>query len=439
MDLLSAFRGSRLKRLVHRFGKHEDGNYAVVTALALPALLGMGGLGTEVGFWMYTQQAAQGAADVAAFSAAIAYSSGKTDLASLTAEAKGVAASYNPAFVDGTNGVTVTVYYPPHDGNHKTVSGAVEVSITQSLHRMLSAAVPGFGSGSTLVKAYAVAIPNVGPCLVALATTGSGTVSMSGSTHIDLSGCDLYDNSSSSSAVSLGGSSTMSAYQVNVVGGVSGSSSITTTATPGIQTSQPAISDPYANYSYGSYSSMSCVTQPPMSGSSQTLSPGRYCSGISASSGNTVTLSPGIYYLDGSSSGITMAGNATLQGDGVTLVFSGSSSSGWAGAKIASNATINLNAPSTGSTAGIVIFGDRNMPTSGGSAPNFNLTGGGTQIFGGAIYLPKGNLSFSGGSSTGTKCTQIVAYTVSFVGNSNLAMNCSGYGVASSMKAILVD
>jgi hypothetical protein len=74
--------------------------------------------------------------------------------------------------------------------------------------------------------------------------------------------------------------------------------------------------------------------------------------------------------------------------------------------------------------AGIVIFGDRGMPAS----TTFKFAGGGSQIFGGAVYLPKGALSFSGGSGGSNNCTQIIADTITFVGNSNLAVNCAAYG-----------
>lgn len=72
------------------------------------------------------------------------------------------------------------------------------------------------------------------------------------------------------------------------------------------------------------------------------------------------------------------------------------------------------------------MYGDRNMPT----GTTFNLTGGGTQNFGGAIYLPKANLSFSGGNGTSTSCTKIIADTVTFTGTSNLQVNCSTLGTA---------
>jgi hypothetical protein len=154
-----------------------------------------------------------------------------------------------------------------------------------------------------------------------------------------------------------------------------------------------------------------------------TISPGTYCGGIQVNSGAVLTLNPGIYYITGGP--FQVNGGATVQGTGVTLVFTSTTGSNYATASINGGATVNLTAPSSGPTAGIVMFGDRNMPT--GTA--FTLNGGSTQYFGGAIYLPKAALSFAGGSGSTTSCTQIVADTITFTGNANLSLNCTGDGI----------
>jgi len=123
-----------------------------------------------------------------------------------------------------------------------------------------------------------------------------------------------------------------------------------------------------------------------------------------------------------------VAGNATITGTGVTLVFTGSSLNGWGTASIGSNATIDLTAPSSGATQGIVLYGDRNMPIT-----DFSLTGGGTQNFGGAIYLPKAHLKFSGGNGTSTSCTKLIADTITFTGTPNVQVDCAALGTPVSV------
>jgi hypothetical protein len=115
-----------------------------------------------------------------------------------------------------------------------------------------------------------------------------------------------------------------------------------------------------------------------------------------------------------------------LIGNGVTIVFTSSTGSHYGTAKITGGATVSLTAPTTGPTAGIVFFQDRNAPP---GLP-FKLGGGSAQNFGGALYLPKANVTFAGGSGTAVSgCTQLIADTISFSGASNFALNCDGSGI----------
>jgi len=243
-----------------------------------------------------------------------------------------------------------------------------------------------------------------------------------GSNKLNLINCNLYSDSSASPSLNVNGSATVSANQVGVVGSVSGASNIT--ATNGIKTGMRPVADPYASVSPPPEPSCSSAKITVNSnGKNTSLNPGCFTGSITVNAGATLNLNPGIYYLNGAN--LSVAGNATITGTGVTLVFTGSGGS-WGTASIGSNANINLTAPSSGSMQGIAIYGDRKMPV--GTA--FNLTGGGTQNFGGAIYLPRANLSFSGGNGTTTSCTKVVADTITFTGSSNLQVNCAALGTA---------
>ena len=399
------FRNS--ENLVIRFARDKSGSYLIISALMMPVLIGFVGLGTDYGLWVYTHQSAQSATDSAAVSAA---TDGKA--ADLTVQANAVTASYG--FVNGVNGTTVTVNQPPKSGSHTTVANAVEVIVTQQKAPLFSAV---FISTPLTISARSVAIPNVGTgCVIALDSTASGAITVQGSSQINLKNCNLYDNSNDPSALTVGGTASVAALSVGVVGGISGTNSIT--ASGGIKTGVWPAADPYAAVSFPPF--YGCDQHNLKINSSVTLSPGVYCGGMSVNAGAVVTLNPGIYYMDQGS--LSVAGNATINGAGVTIVFTGNNNN-WATASIGSNANINLTAPTTGPTAGIVIFGDRNMPV----GTVFKMTGGDTQSFGGAIYLPKAALSYSGGSGASNGCTQIVADTLSWSGNSNLALNCSGY------------
>lgn len=400
-------KAAHIKNLLQRFRHNESGSYMIVVALLMPVLIGTAGLGTEAVWWLYKHRDMQSAADSGAVSAATA----GTNLAT---EANSVTASYG--YVNGINSVTVAVNQPPVSGDHRSTPQAVEVIITQLQPRLFSSL---FISGTVVIKARAVAIPNSGVgCVLALNPTASSSVAVSGSNNLNLIKCNLYSDSNASPSLTVNGSAKVSANQVGVVGGISGTSNIT--APNGIKTGMRPVPDPYANVvltmpGYCDYNNKIQVK------GSTALSPGVYCGDVNVNAGAVLTLSPGIYYFNGAN--LSVAGNATVTGSGVTLVFTGSGSN-WGTATISSNANVTLTAPTSGVTEGIVMYGDRRMPV--GTA--FNLEGGGTQNFGGAIDLPKAALKFSGGNGTTTSCTQIIADTIAFIGSSSVQVNCAALG-----------
>jgi hypothetical protein len=276
----------------------------------------------------------------------------------------------------------------------------------------------GFSALNISVNSTAVSNADGLGCVLALDTQASGAVTGQGSTSVALNGCSLYDNSQSASALTVGGSATISALSVGVVGGISGKASIT--ATQGIWTGGGPVADPYADDSFPNF--FGCTQTNFTSKKTETISPGVYCGGIDVNANGNLTLNPGIYYLDGGS--LTVNGGGSITGTGVTLVLTKKTSSSWATVTINGNATVNLTPPKSGQTAGIVVFGDRGIPV----GTSFKFNGGATQYFGGAIYIPTGAISFAGGAGTSTSCTQVIGDTVSFVGNSALAINCSSYG-----------
>jgi Flp pilus assembly protein TadG len=396
-----------------RFWRDRSGNYAIVTALLSPVLIGSAGLATEGGLWVYVHQTLQGSADSAALSAATLYS--LNNQKSLTDQAKSVVASYG--YVDGTSGTTVTVNRPPATGNYAGNNRAIEVIVTTQQARLLSAI---FSSTQVTLHGRAVALPgnNGTGCVLSLDPTASGGVTSKGSSGITLDQCSVYDDSNNSSALVNGGSATIDALSVNVVGQISGGSGITTTQ--GVNTGISPIADPYASVAMPTPGA--CTSNNTTVKNTTTLNPGVYCNGLQLNAGATVTLNPGVYFIDRGS--LQMAGGSSMTGSGVTIIFTSSIGNNYADATINGGATLAITAPTTGPLAGIAIFGDRNMPTS----TTFKFNGGAGQVVGGAVYVPHGALQYAGGDNANTNCTQVIADTVAFVGNSKLAINCSGSG-----------
>ena len=418
--------GVRVVRSLRAFMRDTSGNYAILGALLSPVLVGTAGLATEGGLWYNTHQTLQGAADSAALSAAARY--GLNVTADLNSQAASVVATYG--YVDGVSGTTVTVHRPASTGAYTGNTKSVEVIITTQQARLLSSI---YNTAPVTIVGRAVALPgsNGKGCVLSLNATASGGVSSKGSSAVNLTQCSLYDNSNNSSALVNGGSATINAESVNVVGAISGGSGITTTH--GVNVGVSAASDPYASVPEPTFSG--CDYNNKTYKTTVTINPGVYCNGIQLNAGAVVTMNPGVYIIDRGS--LQIAGGATLQGTGVTIFFTSSTGSNYADARINGGATVAITAPSSGTYSGIAMFGDRDMPV----GTSFKFNGGAGQVLGGAVYVPKGDIEYAGGASTTVNCTQVIGDTISFVGNSVLKVDCAGYGTASigTSQAALVE
>jgi Flp pilus assembly protein TadG len=390
-----------------RFRTDRRGGVAPLLALGLIPVLGTVGAAVDYSRANAVRASMQAALDSAALSLARQNLSGDA----LTQSAN----SYFNANFNRNSGVQdlqVSVSASPVSaGNALTLSATAAVS-TQVMRVLGFATIP-----ITTASKVVAAADGLG-CVLSLNKSISSAVAGQGSTNVALKGCSLYDNSGNSTALTVGGSATVSALSVGVVGGIApGSSGLS--ADQGIWTGIGPVTDPYAGTTVPAPGACTETNFKPKD--STTIAPGVYCGGINLNAGVTITLSSGIYYIDGG--GLSVNGGATLSGTGVTLVFTSKNRGDWPTATINGNANINLIAPQSGPTAGIVVYGDPLMPV----GTSFKLNGGATQYFGGAVYIPQGAIQYAGGASTSTACTQIIGDTVTFVGNSSVAVNCSSY------------
>jgi Flp pilus assembly protein TadG len=204
----------------HKIRADRAGGVTAILALSLPAIVGFAGLGTEAANWYLTKRTMQGAADTAASAAAAALAAGTTSSAILISEAKSVAAYYN--FVNGSNGTTVTVNYPPRSGTHQTNS-AVEVVISKQESALLSSL---FLQQGPTITARSVALANFSvtadACVVALDKNNETSMTTSGSVSMEFPGCSLYVNSPNSYALNMNGGATIHPNAAYIAGGYTG-------------------------------------------------------------------------------------------------------------------------------------------------------------------------------------------------------------------------
>jgi len=414
---------------LRRLRRDRSGATAIMMAVVSTVLLGVTGTGIDIAMWETNKRHMQGTADQAAYSAAVTAEAGSGGSSCATGVAvgracisgKGITAEMG--FVDGQDGVTVAVNNPPTQGNYTTNNTAWEVIISKPQAMWFA---NSFLSSQPVATARAVAMRSSAPaCMLVLDPSASGALSLQGNPHLNTPNCSIQVNSSSATALTGGGSSSITADSVKIVGGYSMGGASQMNAP--VRTGASAVADPYAGRTIPSYTLLPCTPVPSIpSQGTVPLVPGRYCSNINVGSA-TLSLTPGIYYLDranlSTNNGTINCPLCVAGVTGVTIVLTSSTGSNWSTVSFSGNATIDLMAPSTGPTAGMVIFQDRNTP----STVTANLGGGSGQKFTGALYFPSVGLNYGGNAST-QYCAQLIAYRVNFQGDSSFQSNCAGAG-----------
>jgi Flp pilus assembly protein TadG len=382
----------------------------MIFAIVLPVMVGAMALAVDAGVWMVQKRSAQGAADQAAYSAAVAGAAGASTSQGTT-EAKAVTASMG--FVDGVDGVTIAVNHPPtgYTGNYW------EVIVRQP---QMAAASMMFMSNAPTAAARAVAGNTIGgnTCVVALSSSASPGVRFANNSNFTQSGCTIYSNSTAAASLTCNNNCTIAA-STYVVGGVSTQPNSHLNGAVNKTGTTPA-ADPYASVS---------VTEPgTCTGSSTAVTSGswgggRYCHGFNIPNNGSVTLTGGVYYVDNK---FTFGNGATLNATaGVTIIIRPNPAGTDFALMLGTGVTLNITAQSTGSFAGIAIMG---LSAAAAKRPVFNNND--ALHITGALYFPNQLISMDNNIIfDATKCTQIVGNTVQMSNNVTTNYNCPGSGI----------
>jgi hypothetical protein len=415
--------GRRLSKLCASFVREDRGSVAITMGISLAVLMGMAALGTEVSFIQYKQRQMQAVADAAALSAAVAYTKGVP--ADFKLEGKAVAAS--SGFVTGAANTVVTINRPPASGAHAGNNEAIEVIIEQPQTLKLAGL---FTSAKFNVGARAVAMQGESGgseyCILATASSAKNAITVNNGARVTIDDCGLAVNSTGNPALAVSGGARVDAKSVSVGGTVSVNNGGKIDADEGVLENQPPITDPYADVDVSApagcnYNNLSLN----WSHSGMTMMPGTYCGGLSIGNGaKGVSMAPGIYYIK--SGELNLGGGADLTGNGVTIVLT-KNTGAYATVNIGGGSTLSLTAPTTGPTAGMVFFGDRNAPNDS----EINFEGGADMTLNGALYFPSMSVIYSNGTKNKSDCTQLVAWQVEFKGGSRFSRDCEGTGVTS--------
>lgn len=420
----------RLCSLTYGLWYDRSGVVAIITAVAMPFILGAAAVAIDVGRLVLLESQLQASAD----SAALAAVTSVDDSATAQSLAQEYAAKNMPSSEFGTVIQTADVIIGNYDSDTSTFTAngtpANAVQVTAKLTQANGNAVTNYfgqiiGIDTSDIETSALAVEQTGGgefCVLALDDSARGAITISGTTNIGQTNCGFAVTSDDASALRVTGSGSITASDICVAGGssVSNNTTVSPTPTDDCDNVPPDPLDGLTQPTAGSCDENNFKVTG--NGNSVTLNPGTFCGGIDLGSGNTITLNSGEYIING---GGFKFGGGTLTGSEVLIFNTGTSPS--------DNVTITggtstLSAPTSGTYAGVLFFMDPDL----NSNVDFSVTGNAEANFTGAIYSPSHDVDYSGTSSQTDACTQIIAKTVSFGGSSSSISpdNCDSSAVS---------
>lgn len=374
-------------RFPTRLRRDDRAAMALMVGVMSPALLGMGALVVDAGFWMVGSTRLQIAADAGAMGAALLLSNptvraqnGATQANTFRNAAQGEAQRTATRLAGTMNPPTVTWDTTGYSWATVTLTS----QMPSYLLRVFKISAPVIRATATASVKPATSTP----CVLTLGATGVG-IRVDNMGTVTAASCAIGSNSAGTPSIYLD-SGTIGATTLSAVGTVAKSNSGSNSMTPANPTSNASASaDPNAaktipapgacnvtNGTYTAYKSTPYAFAP--SGSTGAYV---FC-GNTTIGGNasTQTFAPGIYYVvDGN---LTFNNAAVTTASGVSFVLTGNNPGNLSWTNY-SNTSTQITAPTTGPTAGIAIW---QKCKSGGQTASFQ--GGSTLLVSGAMYMP---------------------------------------------------
>ena len=414
----------------------EAGQVLFMAAASLVVLIGVLGLGIDMGMLRYDKRIQQTAADAAAVAGAnnLAWEGSGSPV---TCAGENASAANN--FTDSSGGggcangdvsactastaavgtVCVQVNNPPLSGPHAGTTGAANyvealVSVVQPTYFMR---IFGVTKQTVNTRAVATDVSGGSNAINCMYTLGSPSkeigVDPYGHTTINATNCGIVDNGNFDPK---GNALTINACSFQVSGVDTGNNAGNVYCNnQGLTPSygSPTVQDPFANQL-----TAPTVGTPQVWPGTTTGVPGTY-SGIKIGSNQTVTLQPGVYIITGGNPLDCGSATSTLNGTGVMFYFTNGST-----LNCQAGATLNLTAMDTSQAqaagypkdVGILMYQDPNdtntgIPTGGGntcpppgsgSDTGPQLSGNDGSALNGVLYFPDDQLYLTGTSGTTT-------------------------------------
>lgn len=410
------------------------GSAAFATVIALIPLIGVMALGGEAGSWYVTRQRAQGAADAAAYSGALrlacdsAPQPGTTCNNTQTFDYRGKQVAAQNAFCNSgdtsypgskcpassPSGVSQSVQIASLTSWAGTAGTYVQATVSQQQPAYLAKVL-----GLSTINVAATAVAKIDslakpPCVLAL----KDAVTFQGSATVSSATCGISSDSSAANAIGFIGNSGISVNAPSyTVGGCSqtGGSQCTN-----VQTYQQPIPDPLSAVN----TALSALKTSDFANKNNNTAPQSYETCSCYNSSNNPTFSgalSGTYYFSGN---VKINTNPTITGTATLIFFGGATLT------ITGTPTIQLTAmksptgPSVLSATVLALMKDLLIYDGEAySKQGVNISGTSTSYFNGTVYIPNAPVTYGGNSSSSapaTGCYQVIAYAVTFQGNTTL-------------------
>jgi hypothetical protein len=405
-------------------------NALMLTAFALPFVIGAAGLGVHSIELSLMQRRLQREADSAAIAGGYSLYQGQSNS---TATAAATEALSQNALVTGvTSTLTPTGSY---------TSGSTTFTKTMYVQLQATVSTPfmgifGQGSKPIAAEARAAIVPEGDLCAIALQNAAVVGINVQGNANINL-GCGAGTNAlganSKSSISRTGNSGTLVAEPLVAVGSVDDAFTGSTQIEGHV-----VISDPFSSLS------LNPATNDVNNGACNNPN-----SPLTVASGATLTLAnapnpgcftkidiQGIAYLksgtyfivgtgNGNNTGFQVGASGQLHCSGCTFVLtkqgaqSNDTSISAAGTmSISGSAILDITSPTSGTYQGIFLYRDRRAPADTNGCCTVVGNTGGTLT--GAIYAPNDQVTFTGNGTFSSNCLQILSATISFDGSATI-------------------
>lgn len=410
--------------------RNESGNTLAIGAAAMPIIIGGAGLAIDTVQISLAKRELQRAADSAAIAGAYAINQNpsSTGTARTTFAQNGVTRDLQ-INNDETLASAAIVENAPSVGAYAGDTNAVRVRLTTS--KTLSF-FSFFNTGPAVINVEATArLVNEGNfCLLSLEPGNAPGVTVGGNAELNL-GCGISTNSTSATAITATGSSSVTASPIMAVGGVPASSNFHGSRLVPYSAVQL---DPLRNLP--NPAPTNCIN-PPASGPHDTVTLTTSSSGYNSADRSfcfngwevkgTINLNfaqPTIIYINGGE--LDFTSQATVTANNVTFVLTStnatSNPASIASLKMNGQADVTINSPTTGTYGGVAIYEDRRAPL----GRTTRLNGGSSTTINGSLYFPQAYFEYNGGADMAATCIQLIARRLDFRGNGSIQNSCSG-------------